>query len=475
MSQNAIKISAIVKVGDEEIPASLISINWGVGYVPKVVLHLQETVDMQTESVRPSGSVVTGRIGRNQAKMFEGQEVNSKLTILIDDSPEFEFSGILGKSAFTVSVGDFGYSYIMQHASALLDSFRPDVYTYTKKHRIPDGLIKKAKEADTIPKLLKIIIDHNSTSYKPPEDGVREVTHIVQALLVESNKIPLKMWQDLLTESMKEDFIKIPQEPAITFEHMVERTNIVYQRRDSRFSSTVNIIASRYQMIWVPDALSDSAGKFIPMKNLVKPSATLDLDVRMETFTTGSADIIPTTHVVVYGGGSTSHRMEAAGKKSETIPFVGSWPETPVTGRIQAAPLPDWLLVPPHSLKPAEVLSATELDKESFKRGREALFRYHKTITKPDSPFHQMVREYARNIYISLALGTSTSTIAIPLDLSIKPGICYTVNFTDGGSFVGFLQSVNHILKTADNKGEAKTTLTFSNIQSGPFRLEHTG
>jgi hypothetical protein len=63
------------------------------------------------------------------------------------------------------------------------------------------------------------------------------------------------------------------------------------------------------------------------------------------------------------------------------------------------------------------------------------------------------------------------ASVTIPLDFRIQPGKRYTVQNSKGKPlFSGYLIAITHSV-TTENKGQALTTLDFSHIMAGDFKL----
>lgn len=84
----------------------------------------------------------------------------------------------------------------------------------------------------------------------------------------------------------------------------------------------------------------------------------------------------------------------------------------------------------------------------------------------------KLVTDYCKNIYADRAMGSNSTQVQIPMDLSLWPGKRYRVTNSNGDAlFSGFLSGVNHQFSSQGGSGNASTSLTFTHILFPGFTL----
>jgi hypothetical protein len=89
-----------------------------------------------------------------------------------------------------------------------------------------------------------------------------------------------------------------------------------------------------------------------------------------------------------------------------------------------------------------------------------------------DASLRPIIKTWAKNLFMYTALERTTAILPVPLDVSILPGKRYKVTNMKGDAlFSGFLAQVSHSLAMKPKSGTAVTTLSFTHIQAGNFKL----
>lgn len=104
---------------------------------------------------------------------------------------------------------------------------------------------------------------------------------------------------------------------------------------------------------------------------------------------------------------------------------------------------------------------------------QDAFARYKKDIKTKLNPFTDLLNDWARQRYQYLALLNSRVNVAIPLDLSIRPGrVIELIDRVSGVSLLtGYVAEVEHRIVSRPSAPSAGTTLQLTHVQAAGFTL----
>ena len=494
MSVKLVKALGTITIKDKTMVVSSADITVKVGSTPMASVSLHEDIPMKTKVQTAASGDITDKLAGHQSVMFTGRtDPDVTLTLSTsagEDTKSVEINGFLTAPQFVAGVGDFNYNYGIAHVSSLMSAFTPGVYKPDIKYLDGDTKSDTPNEAfaslvlrDSNPTSLKEFLQGTldkiiSLSNPKNSDTEPELTQIYRRNLESLNTLTIEYWKSVLQNTdagiwADMGSLRNPQKLGV-----IDVINSLYRSGGfSGFDSILAGISAEFQVLYVP-SLTAPFGKLVGFDALYTPDGSLDLDVSRSTIQTGSQQALPTTAVAIRPASRPAWRQNdgggTPGQKELPQDFIVSFPEDTIPiGRVRELPAPNWILIPDESSVKLTRNGAIRLD--TYRDNMKKITEYHSTLLDAKGPVSRILKQYAKNAYASLALGYSRSTITIPMDLTMEVGKAYKVNLKsemgNPGSFTGFLESVTHSMRTAENQGTASSTLIFSHTQAGDFTL----
>lgn len=252
------------------------------------------------------------------------------------------------------------------------------------------------------------------------------------------------------------------------------------------FFETVTSFLGQFQLYYVPDSTGAGFGKVRPFRTMVQDDFLVTREVDMEYLSMSAEDYDygPIQQVLVQGIfqsdlANTEQDHQAA---SSVVPELESntiivYPETVsvINGNFRPVGPPIWLPTTLHMFDNTRDKTNVTVTggwkiaeyQEERKRVDEGIDRVLKTA------YYNILKEYTKNIYLQSALASYTCVARVPLDYTWKIGVRYEITSVTGEVlFRGFLTQLNHQLSGIRNNLSAWTTLVFSHVEYGGFKLE---
>lgn len=478
MPTELITAKGTIKVNGEVMLLSEADITLSVGAYPKASIVLHENKPMVERVQNAATGDITTKLQGHQENMFEGRtspDVELKMEIDRNGVEQtIDFPGFLTAPYFHASVGDFSYDYGVSHESATLSAFDSGIYLPYDTHRN----LPLSKNKDKLSKLtnmktfLKGVLDHMVENQIGPEKASKlpPLTQVYRNNILTLNETTKPYWDAVIEATPDSVWAGLGNLQSSQKGRIVEVLNSLYATSQyASFDSVRSGLESAFQLLYVP-SVTEPYGKFVSFSEVNNDPENLYLDAGTLSIQTGSRHFLPTTVVAVKG-------LLDSGKDHRTQPVdahIITWPETALpVGRVHEISHPEWMLFTKLPTRGAQVKGLVNL--ETYKDSMKQSADYVQRLVESDAPMSKILKTYARNAYVAMALGYSRSTLTVPMDLSLEVGKTYTVSLLNskgnGGVFKGFLESVTHSMRTANNQGTASSILKFSHTQAGSFSL----
>lgn len=275
------------------------------------------------------------------------------------------------------------------------------------------------------------------------------------------------MWYPILEDSAKatiDGFSGAVQNSSCAL-LLVESISNVYVSNTDNFFTKVSQFEAMFQILFVPDTTSETAGKFIPYTDVVDNADDKTVSIRGIDISAGPKSFLPISGVVMNGLPNSDMYLSAP---HTTGTNIVAYPDPlPTVGKIVTIGAPNWipreLIIPQTdtegtSLNPSEIDLYRKLNAAKLKEVEDSIM----TVAK----------EFAKSFYINNSLEPCVAGIMTLLDLTWEVGKRYNVK-QDGGDllFSGFLKNVEHRISSRPGSTDATTQLTFSHVEANGFTL----
>lgn len=485
--------------------------------------HPEVTDASATALIAPADRDVAMLVGDQQETLYAPRTSPDVEITAYDGNGKtsLQFNGYLTSPAYRIGVGMSGHMFTALHQSVALSAFNSAIYAGQPDE---DGAlairISPTAAADypnldspSVSTRLRLILKYMQrlwTTYRPTEAATlnsQNRSDEYEAISVQNDKINtalLPIWNNLLGASDDSTIYNTWNnlgEIGVGLNQRVCDTIIgIYLQQTGDFWDTIAQFCAAFQLLYVPVFGSDPTkiGSFQRSSDLVAGPAQKDISVtpRDIQYVLGTGTMnpaMPVTSVQVQGlvgipTVDTSSGVATLNVTPRPITY-GTWPHQAFTGgKILRVPAPSWLTAcSDGTVLPMLTDLATwtdeskgTLDPDTYRAGQVALNKYAAKINS--DVIVAMATEWARNVYVPAAIGASTATVTIPLDLTMLPGAKCTVNVqssqSEGGGerlqFTGLLTSVTHTIQTNSRaSGIASTVLQFTCVEAGSFILAY--
>ena len=399
-----------------------------------------------------------------------------------DGKTEKTFAGYLVNGAYTIATGNIGYSHTMIHSSSIVDMFQTGIYsspgTYRAFSETPSGSTKYSS-------WMKAVIDDTIQQWQASVDSDTNSSNDTKAYTKKihgENAEPIKVWDAILSASEDENSYLGSMDDSknvILKNSLISTIKNIYTQSMGNFTSSIKTFGAQFQTVYVPTMFSDDTapnGKFIGYAQMIAPGETKVLNIRGMSVKTGISQIIPIGQVAVHGTPAEYYRDGIPkGAPGAVPPEIAVFPSKSVAGRSVRTMAPSWLPVSLDMGSETPTVMPENFDKLDGSAFLQAVAALIADKNDAKGNVQKAVVEWAKNMYVDLAISGAVAELSIKLDISWELGKTYKVESqSDSGSvplFEGFLSAVTHSINSTPGSPAASTQLLFTHVRAVGFTL----
>ncbi len=438
-----------------------------------------------TSSSRVLSTDAAALMGRAQQIAFGLRtDTDTKINMFDGESAQ-DWDMFLTGPTYMMNISALKPAFAAVAKSALIGNLKLDIYTtFTGREqgnksllsagrKIVQGEAKSPNLATRLRELTERLIaywENNKRSTNATTNLLAEQRHSINL------RGPLTQWYELLdasVESLKptEEWLGLLSTSAnIAFNNEV-LTILRSQSHD--FQEVIDTLCSEFQLLHVPGR-NGKIGKLAPLAVMIESPAFPLLLHANSLLLNGdiSQDLLPVQQVLIRGMPRSAHKASidpALRKTDQGDYFLGGYPESraAATGAVEIVPLPFFLGA---ALQRVTKISGNKPpDKDRVGQNMSVIDRL--SVELASELAEKLVAQYARNIFYDKALGGTSSSVTVPLDVTLQPGNRYEVKTEQGTVFTGFLAGVTHSLSKSGGGGQASTSCQFTHIIFPGFEL----
>ncbi len=414
--------------------------------------------------LNPNANDLIKRVADAQKNMFEQPEIKSME--LFDGVSKLKFSGYDVGPSHSIAYGSVNTGKVLVHRCARLAALNTAIYVPPKDDAAYLGADEPgegAAPADYIKLVLEKMIENYEND--PPEDEFLKQN--IDKINEYNKKILKEDWYPLLEASKEATLPGFSDFVADTTcaLNLVSTIASIYSSASSNFFTQISQFEALFQMLFVPDPKGETAGKFIPFKNIIDNPEEKSLHIRGLDISAGPKSFMPLAGVVVTG--LPNYDMYLGGPHTTGNVLV-TWPETlPKVGKVETISAPTW--IPRDLLVPQDEVEQADLDPNKVKSYYENL---GVSVKGTADICTKIIKEFAKSYYAYTSLEPCRASVVTLLDLDWEVGKRYTVKQNGGTTlFSGFLQYIEHRISAKPGSPDASTQLTFSHVEANGFTL----
>lgn len=415
-------------------------------------------------------SEVLSAAARDQNAMFAARtEPDGSLSITAGDTQK-DFSGFVTRPSHTVGVS-VGSGYSLDHPASILLGYNAGIYDAKSEFRATAGI----SDTSIAARVLKLL-DNRLDAWKgegrirgaDEDEALKDAIHSQNETIYPKLKELLEASTDTTEFS---DLADLTTHSGLNAGINQSITNLLFGGASNIWDSIL-AICQEWQCFYAPDN-DDGMGSIRKYATILEGSEGKKVAAKSVNFLVGKKSILPVTQVIVRGILSTEFRSpENTDLRllGITPKVVASYPSSFAGGSVAGLELPRFLQGPPASTDGPAGTNGSGSDYSSQKD--KVVQDLGDLISATAKSF---VRDWAKNAFVDLALGSSTANIICELDLSWKAGENYSVTVsTEDGSVTmmdGLLKAVTHTINSDPKALDVKTVLSFSHVRLPGFEL----
>jgi hypothetical protein len=442
-----------------------------IGELPRAATILHQKRHASEGALSYNNPQISRFIGTVQGNIFK-ERLTPDALVVIDDGNGHNLTmrGYQADPGFSYGRGVAGMSLTVVHESAVLSTFNPQIYgLLTRDYRFEDEDVASDVLSTRILKIQQSMLKQWQNRRKGDDERPQD-TIIYDGIHAVNQKL-MPIWERVLEHTgtlLDWEQIKRFEEHIVPFnDNIVE----MLMRPSPDFFSTMMSLANAFQAVWVPDIRVGYVGRLIRRKLLFENPIDLRVQPIHIQYSAGAKRLLPISHAVVRMIGAAGHRASTKGDGPTPVGVTGVWPETPYAGGgVINDPGPTWAY-----------MGLPKTDKEIPADGGDGrldlgvlqrrLVDFHEKRASTVELLDDICSDWAKDLYVWNALGSSTAYLKIPLNVTLKPGFTHNVRSADGTFlFRGLLQRVVHDVAGGQSPA-ASTSLVYSHIEAGRFSL----
>ena len=390
-------------------------------------------------------------------------------------------------ASYSMMLGAYELKNTLVSRNQKLSSLQTYIYTSTPGVLSENSASPAAPLASILKTVLKSMIDKWDKGWAAASAKVTPESKQITETIHANNLKVLDIWYSILDVSGDTTGVtEIDEAQTNTREHLYAWVNRVYLSQAEDFTAIIDTFLAGLNLMYIPPLNGRTEYGALVNKDAVMAtpiSKVLIIDGTSSRFRPSAS--LPVTSVVVETPGATQVLAAVDVEKGPPALILVSWPEAGASlfGRVQRIAPPQWLPnstdagIPIPSRQDTETgpLDATET-RPVFEAQVTAIINTQKDLTK-------ILRRWAKQAYIDSTIKFDGITVRTPLDVSWEIGTRYELSsYKDGVKlFTGFLAEITHnIEKSSSRKGsegsaDASTTLVFTHVEAGAFKLPNSG
>lgn len=454
MAKKSTKVAQLAAyVNSGEFPVEGLTINLTVGNVATASVLAVPKSDNVVAQLFTSDVIATLR--SRQAKRLAGR-FEPDIEILVSDGTggNMVLKGFMAAPGLDLSQHQVGDKFTALGSDSLLDGLDLGIYRAdppSSREETSSGSLNALRPSTDgdVTGLLASITDTLLSNYTIAlGDATSESERILMQQQHEQNlKAPLTLWKKILSNSdvRYEKWADAAASNSALPYQMVVHAQTMLQQPTSGFWNVVNGLMAGFQMIYIPS--TEGSGKFRRMDIRVSEETTQEiaLSVTSLSILDGSQRIMQIGGVVMIAPSVATSREETTGPPS----IAGQYPRPLISGYVHREPPPLWLVdaqgVP---IVGSTIDDSNSSDSEEFdfsisaskSRSAEAN-TYGESVDGTNSA---LLDEICKVFFLDYQYADSTGSYSVPLNLKLRVGERTKFTLADGGSFVGFVNSVTH-------------------------------
>jgi hypothetical protein len=470
---------ASATIGGQSISPESVRVTASINSFARVDLRYHNKTETN-KAISAVPETLSQELAADQKIMFEAAE-GADISIEDGLGGTLKFKGYQTNSSYEITPGAIGYAASIVHNSAVLDTLQTSVYKHGNTYFRDVASLPKGGEKYS--SWMSVVLEKMISSWDAHVNGTSTVLDdLSKAEYVrahENNARGLAAFRKYLAACNDPN----PKLSAFAeSSEFLKAMNLTifntYGNSYGSFLQTIQQLGLQFQTIYVPD-LGDGVGTSIVSSSLVKQELSKKVHILSMLLSAGAKNIIPMTQVILSAGPSTYWRADETKKANKFLPgtTVSVFPPGTTQGRVYVVSAPGWL---PTSITPR--LSAADIEAgkgspDPAAYGDKRTMQDEKARNNMKKPVRDMMDEWAKNVYVDMALADSVAQITVPLDLTWELGKVYKVTTTGAKGqkfkklFTGFLSAMSHNLSSIHDSPHAYTSLMFTHVQGEGFTL----
>lgn len=443
--------------------------------------------EASVSSSRVFNSDAAALMGKAQTIGFS-RRTSADTTVSLDDGGgnTMDFDGYLVSPTFFLDTRSINPGFAAVAASATIANLRLDIYVtdnarddtiaLTGGIKTVESMSQEANLADRMASLTRNLVEFWNKSIPEADSAAHKIAKERDAI----NKAgPLDQWYAILENSrstMNPVWMSVVHDNETGFGAQFNTDIINMLRGKSRdFQEIIDTFCSDYQMMFVPGFGSDP-GQFIQMKDVIGTAAqTLVLPANSQLLNGNvSHDLLPVQQVLMQGTPRPALLQTADSENMNLLgggTLIGGFPaDAPsASGDVPIIPMPAYMagiIDAAGSGTGGDLPPSASGISPNYTRMSEIALRFMNSFSD------KFVTDYCKSVYIDMAIGSTSTSISMPADLTLWPGARYSVKSSSGFElFTGFLHGVQHTFSKSQGAGSAMTMCNFTHIMFPGFKL----
>lgn len=477
MSQEVNIAKIYAEVGGQNVSAEGLRVVQAINSAPIVTMTVGRKSDKIVQS--PLSEEVVATLRERQTARLAGRP-KPDISVSAQDGNDgtLEFSGYLTAPVVEISRHSVADQLTIMGVDGALDGLDLGIYRLSswvpRAENSDDGQgvdfpqIPTAKDGNvigTLTSLTDLLLQSYESAIKVEFDPSE------QELIRNQHKInmqaPIEVWRAILSNSdvTYDSWAKAFALNQYYPQRMAQSMYEMLTTKSGGFWGTLNSLMAGFQMFYVP-SLAGSGKLLRNDSKVLEVDGELNLSVTMCTLSDGSHRLLPIGGVVMEMPGSQTDRPETSDNKKAV---AAQYPDNLLSGFIHREMPPPWLVgtdglpVFGSEIGKGDRTGGVDLSLNNLLKRRSSLAQYYAQTGAASSG---VMTELCKVAFLEMQLAHSTASITTNLDFTIPIGVRKKINILGGGSFEGFITSVNHTVDLHEGKQlNSSTTIELSHIK----------
>jgi len=437
--------------------------------------------------VNVSTSKLFAELGTVQTNKFTKPPVDVTLNVGELEGKKLSLPMYTVDASYSMMLGSYELKNTLVSRNQKLSSLQTYIYTSTPGVLGEDSSTPAAPLSSILKTVLELMIKRWGEGWEAASKLVTPESKKIIDIIHANNLKVLDIWYSILAVSdVATDVTEINEAALNTIEHLYAWVTRVYLSKAEDFTAIIDTFLSGLNLMYIPPLNGRTDYGSLVNKDAVMAtpiSKVLIIDGTASRFRPSAS--LPVTSVVVEAPGAI--QVLATGDVAQGPPalILVSWPEAGASlfGKVQRIAPPPWLAESTDAATPIPSRQDTETGPLDATATRPAFEAQVTAIVNTQKDLTKILSRWAKQAYIDSTIKFDGITVRTPLDVSWEIGTRYELSsYKDGVKlFTGFLAEITHnIEKSSSRKGyegsaEATTTLVFTHVEAGAFKLPNSG